>query len=345
MLNEKIDLREFAESMPVMAWVASTDGSVSCFNRHWSEFTGMEQINGSENWLDALHPDDAQVLAKCWQESLRLQTAGEQEGRIWFAQQSCFHWHLLRWQPVERKLQGLCGWAGVSIDIHDKKVLAERFDGEVLGRVADMQRALAQKETLLQEVHHRVRNNLQTIASLLAMQMASLKNDTLITILRESERRISSMVMVHQWLYQSARVNELDFASYAENLVIELVSIYMGSSDRIKGVVRAQPVLLSTDQAIPCGLILNELVTNALKYAYPNDRRGNIFIDIHEAENRTVVMTVRDEGVGLAPSFVLDDNIPSFGLMIVQALTNQLDGELLIKGENGALFRVQFPKV
>lgn len=344
-LNQQADLRKFAESMPIMAWVASVDGSVSYFNRRWSEFTGMEPTAAGLSWIDALHPDDVQAMVRCWNESLRLQTGGERECRIWCSQQSCFCWHLLRWQPVDRNSTGSCGWAGVSIDIHEKKVLAERFEEEVAGRIADVQRALSQKETLLQEVHHRVRNNLQIVASLLAMQMASLKDEALITILRESERRISSMVMIHQWLYQSARVNELDFSSYAESLVRELVCIYLGSSDRVRGVVNAQPsVSLAIDQAIPCGLILNELVTNALKYAYPGEDTGDICVDLRTvAEGRVVVLSVTDKGVGLPPGFVVNDEATS-GLLIVKELTNQLGGELVIEGEGGASFTVRFPK-
>ena len=325
----------WGEAIPMMAWTANADGSVSCLNQHWSDFTGLDR---AEDWMGALHPDDRPVMAGRWCESLGSRMGGERRCRVWSAQHQCFRWHLLRWQRIESE----DGWAGVSIDIHDQKSLEERFEAEVTGRVADLQRLLSQKETLLQEVHHRVRNNLQIVASLLAMQMAALTDERLIAILRESERRIASMVLIHQSLYRSAQVARLDFSEYASTLVQELISMYGGGSQRIRGIVRAREVLLEVDQAIPCGLILNELVTNSLKYAYAGAETGNIFVDIEEMPDRFVVMAVRDFGRGLPKGFNSKE-ATSFGLTLVQELANQLGGELTIENRGGATFAVRFP--
>lgn len=334
-------MRKFAEAIPIMAWTSLPDFSSSYFNRRWSDFTGLEQTGGNEdNWMSTLHPDDLPALTARCSESLRSGVGDETECRVWSAHHGCFRWQLLRWQPIPRDVVELSGWVGVAIDIHDRKLLEDKFDVEVAGRTADMRRLLSQKEALLQEVHHRVRNNLQIVTSLLTMQLASLKDEAVAEILREGERRIHSIVMLYQFLYQGARTGQLDFSQYAANLVNELHLIYAPGSHRVRTNVKIEPVSLDIGQAIPCGLILNELVTNALKSARRSNHEEEIVVDLHETGDGALELTVADS-VNLPNTFADPD---ALGLTIVEALTMQLEGELITDSSSGSRYTTRFPK-
>ncbi len=331
-------MRKFAEAMPIMAWTSSADLSSSYFNRRWSDFTGLEQTGCSEdNWLSTLHPDDIPTVTARWRESVQLGIGAEKECRVWSTQHRCFRWQLLRWEPIPKDVPDLSGWVGIAIDVHDRKLLEDRFDDEVAGRTSDMRRLLSQKEALLQEVHHRVRNNLQIIASLLAMQLTSLEDETTADILRESERRIYSIVMLYQSLYQGSAIGQLDFSQYVENLVQELLFSYGKGSDHVKATVKTQGISLAIDQAIPCGLILNELVTHSLKSAYRSERNEEVVIDIKETNDHSLEIAIKNSAS--APP-----DAHSLGLDIVTALSKQLDGEFMTQLNGGTTYTVRFPK-
>jgi PAS domain S-box-containing protein len=201
--------------------------------------------------------------------------------------------------------------------------------------------SLLEKEVLLREIHHRVKNNLQVIASLLNIQMAGEQNETVHRRLLESQSRIQSMAIVHQLLYQSKDLAQIDFDEYLTKLSKHLVETYNLESPRIRVEVKAAPIRLDVDHAIPCGLIVNELVTNALTHAFPDDRTGTIRIDI-VATNSHVTLTVRDDGVGIPPDLRLED-AHTFGLRIARTLAHQLGGTIkLTRQEVGTSVEIEF---
>ncbi len=205
---------------------------------------------------------------------------------------------------------------------------------------AKLERSVIEKQTLLQEVHHRVKNNLQIISSLLSMQASLIEDKTAVAKLADSERRVKSMAMIHEHLYHQKDMSSIDLAEYLRDMTADL-----SSSVGNAGIVfrlEALSVAIPIDQAIPCGLLLNELVTNALKYAYPGGT-GEVLITL-SSEDHSITIKVADSGVGLPANFDFQ-NTQSLGMTIVQVLTQQLEGELEICGSPGASFTIRFPTV
>jgi PAS domain S-box-containing protein len=204
---------------------------------------------------------------------------------------------------------------------------------------AEVKRSLHEKEALLQEVHHRVKNNLQIISSLLSMQASEIHDREVVAKLADSERRVKSMALIHEHLYGNDDMSSIDMADYVRDLAGELFSCY-ARNPLVTPRLDLAPAKLAIDQAIPCGLILNELITNALKYAYPAGE-GEIAIRIG-AEEQKFRLTVSDQGVGL-PTHFNSETSKSLGMTLIEVLTNQLDGELEIGPPPGASFTVRFP--
>jgi two-component sensor histidine kinase/HAMP domain-containing protein len=222
--------------------------------------------------------------------------------------------------------------------------MAANLEAEILERKqaeAQLQAALVEKETLLKEIHHRVKNNLQVISSLLYLQSHALTDPQLRALFRESQDRVRSMALVHETLYRSYDLARIDFAHYLEHLITHLCRSYGAEMHRITLTIQAEPVFLDIDRAIPCGLILNELLTNALKYAFPGDRTGALYVGLQAAPEQ-VMLVVRDTGVGL-PEGVDVEHTPSLGLRLVHMLTMQLGGTLTLEPGEGTAWTLTFP--
>ncbi|OPY25724.1 MAG: two-component response regulator [Methanobacterium sp. PtaU1.Bin242] len=206
-----------------------------------------------------------------------------------------------------------------------------------------IKKALKEKETLLKEIHHRVKNNLQIISSLLVLQKDYVKNDpTAVNVLGESQNRVLSMAMIHEMLYQSKDLNHINFSDYIEKLVFNLFSSY-GKRNRITPVINVDDVLLNIETAVPLGLIISELVSNSLKYAY-NDTTGEILISLHPHENE-LELVISDYGVGLPEDLDFRNTTSSFGLKLVNLLISQLDGDIELDRSEGTKFTVKFKEL
>ena len=205
---------------------------------------------------------------------------------------------------------------------------------------AQLRASLREKEVLLKEIHHRVKNNLQVISSLLSLQASKLASDDMANILRESQTRVKSMALVHEELYQSDDFSRIDFADYAHRLTTSLFHTYRTDTTPIMLAVDVEDVFLTVDTAIPCGLIINELVTNALKYAFRGRERGRVDIRLaREGENHR--LTIADDGIGL-PGNIDPETAESLGLQLVNTLTRQLGGTLTVTRSGGTQFTVTF---
>lgn len=204
-----------------------------------------------------------------------------------------------------------------------------------------MQAALAEKVVLLKEVHHRVKNNLQIISSLLELQSDYMEGDDSRKFIRESQDRIRSMAIVHEQLYKSEDLAVIDFARYVDELVTSLHRSSARSAEKITTDIDIRDIELGIDQAISCGLIINELVSNALKHAFPSDRGGHVLIRGYLDEEDHVCLTVADNGVGLPRDFDIATT-ESLGLQIVTLLTRQLRGTLEIRGDSGLAVFIRF---
>jgi len=204
-----------------------------------------------------------------------------------------------------------------------------------------LQSSLREKEVLLREVHHRVKNNLQVIQSLISLQTRQIKDEQAVEMCKESQRRIRAMALVHERLYQSTDLSRIEFADYLRSLVIHLFHSMLSDTNRITLTMDLEPVQLNINTAIPCGLIVNELVSNALKHAFPGEKSGSITVSIHKAEDDEYRLGVMDNGIGLPPEFEIHES-ETMGMQIVATLVSQLGGRLAIGRNGGADFHIHF---
>jgi len=205
----------------------------------------------------------------------------------------------------------------------------------------DMEQSLKEKEVLLQEIHHRVKNNMQIVWGLLDLQSEKYQDDTLDQIIHQCQSRISSMSLIHEMMYQTQDFKKIDMKQYAEKMVESLKSLYMIDTQRILISVTGKSLYLDLNRSIPCGMIINELVSNAMKHAFPSGRKGKVEINF-KRHNSQVILRVSDDGVGL-PDSVNISNPNSMGLEIVNLLTAQLEGNKMVtKGKNKTVFRISF---
>jgi len=205
----------------------------------------------------------------------------------------------------------------------------------------NMAASLREKEALLREIHHRVKNNLQIISSLLRLQSRSITDEKTRELFNESQNRIRSISGIHEKLYESKDFSRIDFSDYISKLVNHLFVVYGVNAEDISFKVETKDLELDITNAIPCGLIINELVSNALKYAFPKGKKGELFIRMIKDENGKFELSVKDTGVGLPEDFDFRKS-GTFGFQIVNDLVKQLDGTIELKKDKGTEFRVVF---
>jgi two-component sensor histidine kinase len=213
--------------------------------------------------------------------------------------------------------------------------IAERIEAE-----QQAQASLREKDVLLKEVHHRVKNNLQLISSLLYLQSREAQDGSTNRMLQESQNRVHSMALVHERLYQSDSVASVDFSEYVRKLVTSLFRSYGTSTDRVALDLELDDLTLSVDTAIPYGLVINELVSNALRHAFPDGRKGELRLTLRSSGSGCTI-TIRDDGIGL-PADLDVRHAQSLGLQLVNTLVEQLDGTLEILSGEGTAFRMSF---
>jgi PAS domain S-box-containing protein len=224
------------------------------------------------------------------------------------------------------------------------------LDGRIVGRVgvarditerrradAQIKASLQEKEVLLRELHHRVKNNLQIISSLLNLQSRYIKDPHAIQLFRESQNRVRSMALIHEYLYQSADMSRIDFAEYAKNLATQLFRSYGVNTKSITLRIDADNIFLDVNTAVPCGLIINELVSNSLKHAFPDGKDGEIAIEVRRAPEDKIHLIIGDNGIGLSPE-VDAAATPTLGLKLVTALIDQLSATLTVDHGGGTRF-------
>lgn len=200
--------------------------------------------------------------------------------------------------------------------------------------------SLAEKELLLKEVHHRVKNNLQVIVSLLNLQADFIEDPTALEAFREAQNRVISIAFVHERLYHSPDLARVDFTDYIHTLVDRLFKSYGVDDGNIQLITDIRDIRLNINSAIPCGLMVNELVSNCLKHAFPDGRSGNIQVKMLQDENQ-ISLEVSDNGVGLPQEFDVK-NSGSLGLQLVEILTEQVQGKLVIDRSQGTSFQITF---
>jgi PAS domain S-box-containing protein len=201
--------------------------------------------------------------------------------------------------------------------------------------------SLVEKEVLLKEIHHRVKNNLQIISTLLDLQSDSIRDEEAIRSFRESQDRIKAMALIHERLYESPDIASIDFCRYIGDLSVNLFNSYQTDPGRVSLKVDCGDISMGIDRAIPCGLIVNELVSNALKHAFPDGRQGEISIRLHAGDDGMIRLTVSDNGKGLPPG-VDFRKTSTLGMQLVNMLARQLGGQLSLESASGTAFTIDF---
>jgi PAS domain S-box-containing protein len=215
-------------------------------------------------------------------------------------------------------------------DITDRKAAEERLTS-----------SLEEKEILLKEVHHRVKNNLQVISGLLNLQAHHITDEKAQETYKESQNRVVSMALIHQDLYQSKDLAQVNFADHVRNLAENLFASYGIKDDRVSLIIEAENLELVVDTAIPCGLVVNELLSNSLKHGFPGGRKGEIRINFAAFENGNFILTVADNGVGF-PVKMDPEKTDSLGMQLVSVLVQQLGGTLELDRTDGTSFTITF---
>ncbi|MDM8541488.1 histidine kinase dimerization/phosphoacceptor domain -containing protein [Desulfococcaceae bacterium HSG9] len=203
-----------------------------------------------------------------------------------------------------------------------------------------VQAALREKEVLLKEIHHRVKNNMQVISSLLSLQANQIEDEHMRGLFKESQNRIRSMALIHEKLYGNSDLAQIEFEDYLYTLASNIFRSYLKTG--IQFIIEAEDIFLDIKIAIPCGLLINELISNALKYAFPEGRTGNIYITMCPTDDNDLVITVRDDGIGFPEGIDFRDT-DSFGLQLVNMMAEQLSGTIELNSKEGTTFIITFP--
>ncbi|MEG4340375.1 PAS domain S-box protein [Microcoleus sp. D3_18_C2] len=327
--------RQLAENIQDSVWLMS------------AEFTDLlylspayEQIWGrsrEELYADPLkmmewvHPEDKILLEEAMGRVLQGESTNT-EYRI-FLPEGTIRWVCDRAFPIYDESGKIYRIAGIGEDISDRKLTDARI-----------QAALREKEVLLKEIHHRVKNNMQVISSLLQLQAQYIEDEATLTLFEESQTRIHSMALIHEQLYQSEHLDRIALSPYVENLVANLYQSFGCGNTSIKFNLKVDPIYLNIETAIPCGLIINELVSNSLKYAFISSLAGEISINFHEINNSQFHLTIQDNGRGFSANFDLE-NTETLGLRLVKMLAYQLEASIAIDSQRGTCYSLIFQEL
>lgn len=244
---------------------------------------------------------------------------------------------------------GLIGVLMVAQDLRQtKKLLHEIREKNIAQKAAKiqeekLQKSLDDKDLLLKEIHHRVKNNMQIISSLLNLQAGYLKDEEAVNALKESQARIVSMAMLHENLYRSDNLTGINFENYIKHLISNLFHTYNVNMETIKFNIMARDVFLNIDTAIPCGLIINELVTNSIKHAFPEGTSGDIMVKMDQDEDK-YHLEISDNGIGLPPEFDINKS-STLGILLVNSLVGQLDGNMEVIRNQGTIYHIIIKKL
>ena len=244
---------------------------------------------------------------------------------------------------------GLIGVLMVAQDLRQtKKLLHEIREKNIAQKAAKiheekLQKSLDEKDLLLKEIHHRVKNNMQIISSLLNLQAGYLKDEEAVNALKESQARIVSMAMLHENLYRSDNLTGINFENYIKHLIRNLFHTYNVNMEKIKFNIMAQGVFLNIDTAIPCGLIINELVTNSIKHAFPEGTSGDIKVNMDQDDDK-YHLEISDNGIGLPPEFDIKKS-STLGILLVNSLVGQLDGSIEVIRNQGTTYQIIIKKL
>lgn len=324
--------RTLVENAPESIFSLSyKDGVISSLNPAFKRITGwdIEEWTG-KSFIPLIHPEDLHIAYEKLQMIKTGITPPPFELRMINREGRSFNTEITA--TPKRENGEVTGVLGIARDITEKKEAEEK-----------LKQSLKEKEILLKEIHHRVKNNLQIISSLLNLQSGHIKDRHALEMFKNSQNRVKSMALIHERLYKSDNLAQINFSEYIKNLTSGLFRSYQTNSSNISLRLEIDEELyLGVDMAIPCGLIVNELVTNALKYAFPDFTSGEIYINFKLLESENYKLIVGNDGIDF-PKDVEIRNSQTLGLQLVNILSNQLKGTLELNTGGITEFIIIFP--
>jgi len=322
--------RTIVETAPSFLMITDAGGINTYVSPNCEEFTGYteEELLGSGRWW--VHEDDTPKAKALFERTFKDGVGGrdfeykavKKNGELWYASSS--------WEPLRDREGQFLGIVFQTIDVTERK----RAEDEIKA-------ALKEKEALLQETHHRVKNNLQVVSSLLSMQARAAKDEDTVDILTESRNRIDAMALIHTQLYESGNLSAIKMKGFVDKMVRQMFQSYPVRDMKLTPIVNVAEYPIPVSIAVPVGLIFNELISNTFKHAFVNRKEGKIEVSLCASE-KSISMTVRDDGVGLPEGFDINTTT-TLGLHLVKILAeDQLRGKLEVVSDEGASFKIEF---
>jgi len=328
--------RTIFENTGTATLIIDGDNIISLANTEFQKLSGYskQELEGKKPWTDFVVSEDLEGMIK---QNQRRLTKSESDPKNYEFRLLDRAGNVKNIYVVAVIIPGSNNSLISLLDVTDSKI-AE----------AKIKKSLKEKETLLKEIHHRVKNNLTVISSLLNLQSQYIKDKDDLMMFMESQSRAKSMALIHQRLYDSSDLKSINFGDYIRTLANEMFQTYVYDPSTVKLNLMVEDIMLDVNTAIPLGLILNELLTNSMKYAFPSEGlngingqiNGNINVNLFK-NNGNYTMIVEDDGVGF-PDDVDMENTDSLGLQLINSLTDQIDGDIILNRTNGTSFTIKF---
>lgn len=343
--------RTLADSAPVLLWMSGEDGLCDFFNQGWLKFTGrsLEQELGN-GWAEGIHPEDFARSMQTYMEAFVARRAFSMEYRL-RRHDGEYRWIFDQGAPRFDGSNRFVGFIGSCVDVtaqHDAHAALGQLNQVLQERVRERTALANEREMLLREVHHRVKNDLQLICSLLSIQERELGDTLAARALEDCGLRVQAIAQIHEQMYQSNDLARLSFSEHLRTLTSQVQRV--GGSSRVEFALDiGEGVTLGVDRAIPCAMIVHELVVNCFKHAFRDGRKGRVTVTCRREVGSVVSVAVQDDGVGMperssnGTSGAHGDH-PGGGLgwTLIDALARQLDGTLLVQSGAGTRVELRF---
>ncbi len=315
--------------------IFNKDGIVTLINSEMEELLGLkkEEVENKGRWVEFVHPDDLPMMLDYHQQREKdPRSAPSSYETRFIVKGGEVHYTKITVDKIPDTDEYVTSVVDLTDLLNAYKKL-EKSEG-------DLRDALAEKEILLKEIHHRVKNNLMVISSLLNLQSKYIQDEVALDIFRESQNRAKSMALIHERLYRSTDLKRIDFGDYIRTLTTDLYHTYATEARGIKLNMDLEDIMVDINTTVPLGLILNELVTNSLKYAFPEGSEGEINIKFYKKDDE-LILIIGDDGVGF-PEELDFRHTETLGLQLVNNLTNQISGKIELDRTNGTKFKITF---
>jgi PAS domain S-box-containing protein len=334
--------RTMADQAPVLLWMAGRDGLCAFFNQTWLRFTGraLEEEMGN-GWAEGVHAEDFSHCMQVFLEAFVAHRPFAMEYRLW-RYDGEYRWILDQGAP---RFEGdeFVGFIGSCVDITPQREARDALSqlNQVLEqRVRDRTALAAERETLLREVHHRVKNDLQLISSLLAMHGRELGDDGAASAFEQCQERVQAIARVHEQMYQSIDLHEMCFSEHLRALALDVRATGASPAGVELVLDIGENVMLGVDQAIPCAMVVHELLVNAFKHAFPEGRRGSVRVSCRDEGDGNVAVSVEDDGIGMTS--LTGAHGTGLGWTLVDAFVRQLGAKLEFDISHGTRVRLCF---